>query len=149
MHMDMVHECPPPTLLPDREGYCVDPGLGTPCPWLAELPALASSTAPAGATCSQGGGGPLLGASSFPSHSCVPVVVSLRRARRCDGANRSDRLLHGAELTARVTQSARDTNLSVSLPGPSFACRCLSASSNRHATCIATAVAFSSNLGSP
>ncbi|GFH07796.1 hypothetical protein HaLaN_02652 [Haematococcus lacustris] len=27
-------------------------GLGTPCPWLAALPALASSTAPAGATCS-------------------------------------------------------------------------------------------------
>ncbi|GFH20720.1 hypothetical protein HaLaN_17887 [Haematococcus lacustris] len=28
------------------------PGLGTPCPWLAELPALATSKAPAGATCS-------------------------------------------------------------------------------------------------
>ncbi|GFH28589.1 hypothetical protein HaLaN_27105 [Haematococcus lacustris] len=28
------------------------PGLGTPCPWLAELPPLASSTPPVGATCS-------------------------------------------------------------------------------------------------
>ncbi|GFH12843.1 hypothetical protein HaLaN_08605 [Haematococcus lacustris] len=28
------------------------PGLGTPCPWLAASPALASSTAPVGATCS-------------------------------------------------------------------------------------------------
>ncbi|GFH29626.1 hypothetical protein HaLaN_28315 [Haematococcus lacustris] len=26
------------------------PGQGTPCPWLAELPALATSTAPLGAT---------------------------------------------------------------------------------------------------
>ncbi|GFH07510.1 hypothetical protein HaLaN_02322 [Haematococcus lacustris] len=76
--MDMVHECLPPKLLPDPLGYCLkkgahttvpqqaaaarpwvaclsaacSPGLGTPCPWLAASPALASSTAPMGATCS-------------------------------------------------------------------------------------------------
>ncbi|GFH29365.1 hypothetical protein HaLaN_28011 [Haematococcus lacustris] len=76
--MDMVHECLPPTLLPGLEGCCLNngghttvpqqavaagpwvaclatacsPGRGTPCPWLAELSALATSTAPADAICS-------------------------------------------------------------------------------------------------
>ncbi|GFH18648.1 hypothetical protein HaLaN_15488 [Haematococcus lacustris] len=53
------------------------PGQGTPCPWPAELPALASSTAPVGATCSpQCAACSALHCSPCPA-TCLAAVLAL------------------------------------------------------------------------